>query len=523
MSSIVSSLTGGVSGNAGGAGANFVAGSANILNPATVDQANQQYNNVNQGLSQQQQFLQALQAQNGLQNQSNVFNQLQGVANGTGPNPAQAQLAQATGANVANQAALMAGQRGASQNVGLIARQAAQQGAATQQNAAGQAASLQANQSLNALNNMGSLATSQANQQANATNAYSTAAQGAQQNILGAIQGQNQANVSNISSQNTANAGVAQEVIKGQNSLIGNVVGGIGSALNLVGQAGSAIGTGVSSAGADIGDVVGTVAGGAGDAVGTVGAGALDVAPAALAAAQGGEIKRYADGGSADAIDNWSNQLQNHTLAQPTANSMVTTQLQPMSGPRSAVGKFFQSFKNNPDQQNSSQDSSSSKQPQGMALAGQTIGKGIGTGINGLARMFTSSPNPSSDDTYNQLTNKYGDISNVQDVTDNPNYAKGGKVPAMVSPGERYLPPKEVEKVAKGKNPMKAGEKIPGKPEVSGAKNSYANDTVPKTLEEGGIVLPRSVTQAKHPHWEAHKFVSAILAKEGRLPPRKAK
>jgi hypothetical protein len=78
-------------------------------------------------------------------------------------------LSQATGANTANQAALMAGQRGSGANAGLMARQAAQQGAANQQNSAGQAATMQANQSLNALNSMGSLATSQANQQANAT------------------------------------------------------------------------------------------------------------------------------------------------------------------------------------------------------------------------------------------------------------------------------------------------------------------------------------------------------------------
>lgn len=94
--------------------------------------------------------------------------------------------------------------------------------------------------------------------------------------------------------------------------------------------------------------------------------------------------------------------------------------------------------------------------------------------------------------------------------------ARGGPVRALVSPGERYLNPSEVEKVAKGKkDPMKAGEKIPGKAKVKGAKNSYANDTIPKTLEEGGLVLPRSVTQSKHPHWEAHKFISAIMAKNG--------
>jgi hypothetical protein len=103
-----------------------------------------------------------------------------------------------------------------------------------------------------------------------------------------------------------------------------------------------------------------------------------------------------------------------------------------------------------------------------------------------------------------------------------PPMAKGGKVPAMVSPGERYLPPEEVEKVVKGKkSPLKAGEKIPGKAKYKG--NDYRNDTVPKTLEEGGIVLPKSVMESKHPHWEAHKFVSAIMAKQGLKPGMKGK
>jgi hypothetical protein len=102
--------------------------------------------------------------------------------------------------------------------------------------------------------------------------------------------------------------------------------------------------------------------------------------------------------------------------------------------------------------------------------------------------------------------------------------AKGGKVPAMVSPGERYLPPSEAKKVVDGKKPaMSAGEKIPGKPKVSGAKNSYANDTVPKTLEAGGIVIPRSVTQGKDAQSQAHKFVAAHFKQRGGLPGKKAK
>ncbi len=96
--------------------------------------------------------------------------------------------------------------------------------------------------------------------------------------------------------------------------------------------------------------------------------------------------------------------------------------------------------------------------------------------------------------------------------------AKGGKVPAMVSPGEKYLPPQAVEAVKQGANPMKEGKTVPGKPKVGGAKNDYANDTVKAELDEGGIVLPRSVTQAKDSDKKAEQFVLAVLAKHGHKP-----
>ncbi len=99
--------------------------------------------------------------------------------------------------------------------------------------------------------------------------------------------------------------------------------------------------------------------------------------------------------------------------------------------------------------------------------------------------------------------------------------AKGGKVPALLSPGEKYLSPKDVKKVEKGESPMKAGKTVPGEAKVKGAKNSYANDTIPATLQEGGIVLPRSVTQSKNPDKKAAEFVRAIMDRKGKKLPKK--
>jgi hypothetical protein len=373
------------------------------IGTGTIGQQTQAANqNIQSGLQNQQAFIDALQAQNGIQNQSNVYNQLQNVASGQGPNPAQAMLAQATGQNTANQAALMAGQRGAGANVGLIARQAAQQGGANQQNAAGQAASLQAQQSLNALGQLGGLANTQVAQQQGALNSFNQAALGQQGNL-----GSQQSQINNI------NANVATQNTAQQNAITGGLLGAVGS----IGQMalpgiGSAVGGLFSGGGGSPNP--GTQAG--------FGVNTTNVNPAAGV----NQWNMLADGGAVT------------EKTQPASGSSI-------EGPASIAGRFLKGT------------------PAVMAQM-----------------------------------------------------AHGGKVPALVSPGERYLPPAEVKKVAEGKkSPMKAGEKIPGKPKVGGAKNSYANDTVPKTLESGGIVLPRSVTQHPQAPQKAKEFVQAIIAKQG--------
>lgn len=391
MSSIVSALTG------GGSGTDWKAKEAQLVNPATQQQATDQYGNLVNSQQQQQAFLNAVQAQNGLGNQSSVFNQMQNVASGQGPNPAQAQLANATGANVANQAALMAGQRGSGANAGMMARQAAQQGANLQQQAAGQGAALQAQQSLGALNQMGGIANQQAAQQANAVQGVAQGAQNAYGQVTSNINAQNQAAVSNASQANQANA----DIQKGNASMQGNILGG------LTGAAGTLVSKFAPIAGQVIGSIYGGPAGGAaGGALGS-----------ALGSAIGGGGQKmdggaFAEGGPVDT-----------------------------TGPRSMFGKHL---------------------------------------------------------------------------------ASGGKVPAMVSPGEKYLTPAQASQVVQGKaDPMSAGKTIPGKPVVPGARDSYANDIVPAKLEVGGIVIPRSVTQSDNAEAKAQAFVKAHFAQRSHGKKRK--
>lgn len=456
VSSIVNSLVGGVSGNSGAAGMNYQADKAPIVQASTVGQANDAYGLAQGGIRSYQDLLSNLQAQNGLQNQSTVFNQLQGVANGTGPNPAQAMLNQSTGANVANQAALMAGQRGSNANVGLLARQAAQQGAGIQQNAAGQAATMQANQSLNALNNMGGLATNQANQLTNATQGYNNTVQGEQANILGGIAAQNQATVGSQGSVNSANSNIASGVAKGQSDLLGGILGGAASG--------------------------------------------------AKAMAGGGmvpdNVPQYADGGTTN--------VGSTPLQTPQS-----------SGPKSKVGQFLSGMTNSP-QVSKPQDSELSK-------AGQSIGQGINSGIKSIGSSMgdTFSPSASSPQSPTTFAQSSGREPFADGGDAEPNImdtamklaplllaAYGGRVPALLSPGEAKLSPDKVKKYANGTagSPLKDAEIVPGKSKYPG--NDYRNDVVRDDPKAGSIIIPNEIMQSKNKDKESAKFVAAVAKKQ---------
>lgn len=407
----------------------FQGASAPVQAGTNVGQLNQAYDQSQLGIQQQQDLVNRLMAQSGLQNQSDVYNQMQGIANGTGPNPALAQLNQTTGQNVANQAALMAGQRGSNANTGMMARQIANQGANTQQQAAGQAATLAAQQQMQAMNNMGNLANTQAANQIGAIQGYNNAVQNEQNILQGANTNFNnsqvgmQSNINNVNSQTAAGNQAAQ----------GNAMSGI-------------MGLGSSLLGAFM--------------------------------AEGGEVKKMADGGEISGPQSMAGQWLRSDVPIVGPGVEGTSALPNMNNQQNASEAGAGLGTSMADMYKSQ---SSSSAPQGIGIGSNVAGGGGGGFMNNML-------------------------------------AKGGKVPALVSPGERYLSPKDVQQVAKGANPMKQGEKVPGKPKVGGAKNSYSNDTVKATLQEGGIVLPRSVTQAKDAPERAAAFVRAIMAKNGQLP-----
>jgi hypothetical protein len=511
-------------GTAGGFGGSGVSAPEmpNIVNPVTSTQISDQYKNAQTGLQQQQDLLNALQGQNGIQNQSNVYNQLQGVANGTGPNPAQAMLNQATAANTANQAALMAGQRGAGSNPALIARQAAMQGAANQQNAAGQNATLQAQQSLGALGQLGNLATNQVGQQANAVNAYNQAAQGEQGQLLNAQSNYNNALVGGQSSVNQANAGIIGKSLSGQTGIFG----GIGAGMAM---------------GKAEGGLIQKYAGGTPDNTIQVLSSNAPATSAGPSSGFGKFLNAIGTNMSAGALAQDQQQTTPNAEVGKLIGKGIKKAYDYLNKPSIATGQGLQSDPlgvGSLDKSAAPAPGPAGSDPLGVgnlsgdaasnASAAGAAGTDAATGANALGGADMAADLGSSgvgvEDALAALAKGgkikhydgggiIGDIMGLLPLA--AALAKGGRVgdpvPAMVSPGEKYLNPRDVQKVKSGANPMEVGEKIPGKPKVGGAKNSYANDTVPKTLEEGGIVLPRSVTQSKHPHWAAHKFVSEIM------------
>ena len=403
----------------GSQGANFQADYA-----ASPAQAQQLYNQQQQALRQQQAFTQALQAQTpqAIQQQMILGQQLAAATQGQGPTVAGTQLAETTGQNVARQQAMLAGQRGASANVGLLGRNIAQVGAQTQQQAAGQAATLRAQEQLAARQQLAALSGQQLGQvgAAQATGLQGTAQ--AQQNILDAI-----------ARRNATQAAIASGNQQFQAGLVGGLIGGGAQAL---------------------------------------GAGGF---------AKGGEVTKEKKDKELTASERFAKGFESGMTG---AQGNYGAGAQAGMGAGKAVGSALSSlFK--------------------PKVAGQTQGGYAGANL-GVPTQMPAPVNP-------MVTPQA--IGQIKLPDYQPGFAEGGKVPAMVSPGEKYLPPEEVKKVAKGqKEPHKAGVKIPGQARVQG--DSLKNDTVPMTLEEGGIVIPRSVMNSKDPAEQARKFVAAVLAKK---------
>lgn len=449
----------------------FQASGANIQQGTNVDQLMAAYKQAQDAIGAQQNIAQTFQpgAANAMSAQDQLLAQQMAMARGEGPNPAQAALEQATAKNVANQAALMANQRGAGANVGMMARQAAQQGADTQQQAAGQSATLQAQQQIAA-------------QQAAATTAAQQAAQ-----AQGAAAAQNQA-IQN-----------EQNVLQGANTAYSNAAVGMQSNINNV-NAQTAMAN-QQMAGKGIGGVMSAISGALGFSEG----GAVEKDHhVKLAEMNSASLKHhYADGGPIGPSPLVVNNTQ--PMVPQGANYLP---VQSMGGPSVEATPDMSKLHYQGEEKKEKKEkeathpeiaSITSDDPMaGGALDVEGVpGSSVGEFLN-AAEGGAINPNHCHGPHKSHVANFL---------------AKGGKVPAMVSPGEIYLNPEQVRQVIhEGQNPMKIGQRVGGKAKVKG--DSLKNDTVPMDLEEGGVVIPRHITTHKMAPEKAELFVHRAMARK---------
>lgn len=450
---------------------------------------------------QQQALLQQLQGAGGVQNQQGAIQGLQGLvgqqqglasqyqnlANGVGPNPAQAQLAQNTAANVAQTGALMAGQRGAGQNVGLMARQAGQQGAQTQQGAVGQAATLQAQQQLQGMQGLAQ------QQQAIGGTQQAIAGLGGQQ--IGQLQGQ-QTNTANLATQQVgqqlaAQQQAAQTALSNQQNIYG-----LQSNINTT-NAGVASQNAKAQAG-----LIGGILGSAG-AAGNAGASGSDQTQQK---AMGGEVRQMAGGGMS------APQVQ--TPNAPVANG----------GP-SSFARFLQQTQAG---FNPTQDAGASGQQSGQGI--YQLGKAAYQGGKSLYN-YANWHMPRTIDSgtgATDLPNETGNIASTDSTAgaagDTSTVAEAGEAAEGAEAAEAgdsidSLVAALAAHGGSARKDLKRGGKVNASSSKQKAKSSgdnYGNDKIPAVLSEHEIVLPRSVTLSKDPIGNSAKFVASVLAKRGK-------
>ncbi len=435
-------------------GASYQNSLANQLQNAS---ANNQYVGTQGALTNQ--LLQQTGSNQGSNIQNQLAQQLQNQASGGGPNPAQAALNQNTGENISQAAALAASTRGAGTNAGLIASNAANQGARTQQQAVGQAATLQAQQQLAAQSQLGNLGTSLAGQQ--------LAGQAQLQNLAG-TQGQQQlAQQSQLG--NIAGTQVQQQLAQQAQlgSIAGNQVGqGLNSVQvanqanqneqNILQGANTATNNAAVSAQQNINNVNAQVAAGNQNSNQNVIAGignflsSAGKAAAGVPFAEGGQVPAhikgmadlyhpgyYADGGMA-----WQN-------SSPVYSPIVNDQ--PVQLPQyqpNALSKL-----------GSSDEKEKPKAPP-VPGGGAAILGGSGAEAGGAGGLATAAA-----------------------------LANGGKVDV----GQK----------------LKGGGKVPGKPQVS--HNAYSNDTVDAKLSPGEVVIDLNTLKDKGELGKKARFVAANI------------
>lgn len=221
-----------------GTGNNFQASGAGITSGTNQQQIANSLAGVSGALNQQQQIVSAVApgATQGANAQANLSNQLTAESNGQGPNPAQAQYTQNIQNAAQQQAGAIAGTKGISP--ALAARMASEQGSGALQNAAGQAATTEAQQTLAAQNNLANLSSTQVSQGQEAVQGINNAQQNEQNILQNANTSANNAAVGMQSNENNVNSNTAIANQNTNKGLVGGLISGVGSITGLFAHGG---------------------------------------------------------------------------------------------------------------------------------------------------------------------------------------------------------------------------------------------------------------------------------------------
>lgn len=449
----------------------------------------QQAHQYGQQLGLAQQAGQTLGAQQGLYNrqlgaadqsgqmlgqQQGLYGQQQGLADallaqsrGQGPNPAQQMFQQNTNQNIAQQQGAIASARGI--NPALAARMASQQGAAMNQQAAGQSALLGAQQQLAAQQQLGaqqqSMGQNIMGQNATLANQGNLYGQ-ANQNLLG--QNQTFANQGNLYGQ----AGQTQQGM-GQNLLGQNQV--YGTEGNILNQASGTAGTmgGLASG------MYGTSMQGLGEynktsTTGQLGAAGINAGVAAQNASLGSHGEDLKAGVAAQNAELGA-EGEKIKSNQSIANAQIAGRGNQgmLGGAMNGIGGLF----------------SSGIMGKALGSLGGSDTGGVGGGVGDVA---------SSGDSFGGSGEAVG--GGADTAGDYASYAAhGGVIP-------------DHQAIALAHALMGRGGPVPGKAQVKG--DSAKNDTVPTVLSPKEIVVPRSITMAKDAPEKAAEFVAKLKGKE---------
>lgn len=494
MGFVGSLINGGNSGDSGGAGFNYQA------KGATDQQQAASWGGTQSALGQQAAFAAATGDQNGLGNQSSVFqqqqalaNNLQGQANGTaGPSIAQLQYQQNMNQIAAQQAGSIGSQKGISP--ALQARMIAQQGAGAQQAAAGQGATLGAQEQWAATQalqqqqaNMANLSTQQVGQQANAINAQTQGQLGQQSNLFGLQSGAT-----------AANAGVAGKTIGGQEKLVGSLFGGAAMAHGGLVKAYADGGQVDLYSPAPIGSQIASPDGPVSNVGRSLAYGNQVAAPAVQMGSEGGGAP--AAGGAPGFSLPFGNIRKiislfnsNTTPEAPLDPSMAGANYEDSSNAGFQSGNGV-TAENAPVDMG---DGAAAGSVSGGAVESADIGASAGALDTAAAALYKGGAVKNYAMGGDTSASDGGGSAGVMQML--PMLAmllnQGGRVPTLN--GEAYA---------------NAGMPVPGKAKVGG--DSLKNDTVPARLSPGEVIIPRSIMNSKDPPKAAAKMVRDIIAKK---------